>query len=434
MDQPKQDVPVALGGAPVFVQTGGSDGELDQWQQVTKEEAKVVYDMTFRNELSGGTPTVRDFEKTWRERFGSRFAITVINGTSALHSAMFGLGVGPGDEVIVPTYTWICSVSPALILMARPVFCEVDPETLMIDPDDVYRRITDRTKAIIAVHLWGNVCNMDALMKLSKETGVPVIEDCSHAHGATYKGQMCGTIGHVGAWSLQGSKPISGGECGVIATNDVNIFERACLIGQVNRVAGLDLITDRYKHLQPLGLGIKFRAHPLGVGIAAVQLQKLDELNRKRRDYIRTVELGLADIPGVRPVRIYEGAEPAGFYGFPIHYLEEEVGELPKEKFIKALQEEGLRVQSNGYPLLHQLPLFAEGFDIFTEGRGPLCTPKMGGDYLGYQKGDFPITEEVCSRLIFLPVFSNPVEDAAEQVVTAIRKVLSHAEQLTIRD
>ena len=128
----------------------------------------------------------------------------------------------------------------------------------MIDPEDVSRRITDRTKAIVAVHLWGNVCNMDALMKLSKETGVPIIEDCSHSHGATYKGRLCGTIGHVGAWSLQGSKPVSGGEGGVVATDDIDIFERACLIGQVNRVAGLDLITEKYKYLQPLGLGIKF--------------------------------------------------------------------------------------------------------------------------------------------------------------------------------
>ena len=434
MDQPKQDIPVALGGAPVFVQTGGSEGELDQWQQVTEEEAQIAYDMTLRNELSGGTPTVREFEETWRKRFDSRFAITVINGTSALHSAMFGLGVGPGDEVIVPTYTWICSISPALILMARPVFCEIDPDTLMIDPEDVYRRITDRTKAIVVVHLWGNVCNMDALMKLSQETGVPIIEDCSHAHGATYKGRLCGTIGHVGAWSLQGSKPVSGGEGGVVVTNDVDIFERACLIGQVNRVAGLDLITEKYKHLQPLGLGIKFRAHPLGVGIAAVQLQKLDELNKRRRDYIRTVELGLADVPGVKPVSIYEGAEPAGFYGFPIHYVVAEVSGLSKEKFIEALQEEGLRARSNGYPLLHQLPLFADGFDIFTKGRGPLCTPEMGGDYQGYQAGDFPITEEVCSRLIFLPVFSNPVEGAAERVVATIRKVVAHAEQLAVKD
>ena len=233
-----ENLPAALGGAPVFVQTAESQGKLDPWQQITEQEAQVAYDMTLRNELSGGTPIVREFEQMWRERYATRFAVSVINGTSAIHSAMFGLGIGPGDEVITPTYNWICSIAPAPMLMARPVFCEIDPRTLMIDPEDARRRITERTKAIVAVHLWGNVCDMDALMKLSEETGVAIIEDCSHAHGATYKGRPCGSIGHVGAWSLQGSKPASAGEGGMVATNDVEIFERACLIGQVNRVAG----------------------------------------------------------------------------------------------------------------------------------------------------------------------------------------------------
>ena len=121
--------------------------------------------------------------------------------------------------------------------------------------------------------------------------------------------------------------------------------------------------------------------------------------------------MGLADVSGVKPASIYKGTKPVRFYGFQIHYLKKKVDAFPKKKFIKALQEEGLRVQSNEHLLLHQLPLFAEGFDIFTEARGLLCTPKMGGDYLGYQKGGFPITEEAYSRLVSLPVFSNPVEN-----------------------
>ena len=430
MSHNNREMPAALGGAPVFVQTANNQEKLDQWQQITEAEAEMAYQMTLRNELSGGTPTVRQFEALWRERFGCKFAITVINGTSALHSTMFGLGIGPGDEVIVPSYTWICSISPALMLMARPVFCEIDPETLMIDPEDARRRITDRTKAIVAVHLWGNVCNMDTLIELSRETGVPILEDCPHAHGATYKDQSCGSIGQVGAWSFQGSKPVSGGEGGVVATNDVAVFERACLIGQVNRVAGLDLVTDKYQHLQPLGLGIKFRAHPLGIGIAAIQLEKLDQLNKNRRTYIQSVEDGLTNIPGVRPMSKYDGAQPAGFYGFPIHYEAQDLGGLPKEKFIGALKKEGLEAKSNPYPLLHQLSLFADGFDLFTEGRGPLCTPEMGGDYQGYRTGDFPVTESVVTQLIFLPVFSRPTKDAAAQVVAAIRKVSAYADRL----
>ena len=425
-----ENLPAALGGAPVFVQTAESQGELDQWQQITEEEAQVAYDMTLRNELSGGTPIVREFEQMWRERHSTRFAVSVINGTSAIHSAMFGLGIGPGDEVITPTYNWICSIAPAPILMARPVFCEIDPRTLMIDPEDARRRITERTRAIVVVHLWGNVCDMDALMELSEETGVAIIEDCSHAHGATYKGRPCGSIGHVGAWSLQGSKPTSAGEGGIVATNDVEIFERACLIGQVNRVAGLDLVTDKYKHLQPLGLGIKFRAHPLGIGIASVQMKKLDALNSRRRVYIEAVEAGIEGIRGVQPVGKYEGAESAGFYGFPIHYIPDEMGGLTTDRFIDALCKEGLRAHGSSYPLLHTLPLFADGFDIFTRGRGPLCTPEMGGDYRGYKPGDFPVTQEACLRLVFLPVFSNPIEGAAEQVVAAIAKVADHAEVL----
>jgi len=405
--------------APVFTQTGkASYPEMDQWRQVGEEEAKVAYEMTLRNELSGGTPTVREFEKTWREWVGTRYAISVINGTAALYSAFFGLGVGPGDEVICPTYTWICSFSGALMLGARPVFCESDPESMMLDPDDVRRRITDKTRAIIAVHLWGNVCDMDSLMKVSEETGVPVVEDCSHAHGASYKGRPVGTIGHVGCWSLQGSKPVSAGEGGVIATNDTEVFERACLLGQVNRMGGVDLVTERYAKFQPLGTGMKLRAHPLGIGIAQVQLKKLHKLNANRSAVIEEVEAGLGDIPGVEPVKVYEGVKRGGFYGFPFLYAPEELGGLSIEEFINELKAEGLPAGSSPYPMLHRVPLFAEGFDLFTRNRGPLC-----GDYKGYKEGDFPVTEEMTRRLLFLPVLSDPLPGAAAKVLEVLRKV-----------
>ena len=143
-------------------------------------------------------------------------------------------------------------------------------------------------------------------MALSAETGIAIIEDCSHAHGASYKGTPCGSIGQAGAWSLQGNKPVSGGEGGVLATNDIAIFERACLLGQVNRSVGV--ISEaaeeklRYAHLPPMGLGVKFRAHPLAIGIASVQLKKLDELNANRRAYIQEISDGLREIPGVSAV------------------------------------------------------------------------------------------------------------------------------------
>ena len=443
------DFPAILGGTPVFETSPDAPyPKLDAWKQITTEEAEIVYEMTLRNELSGASPTVQEFERVWCERHQTRFTVSLTNGTAALHSAMFGLGVGPGDEVICPTYTWMGSITPALTLMATPVFCEVDPKTLLIDVDDARRRITPRTKAIVVVHLWGNVCDMDALMALSEETGIPIIEDCSHAHGASYKGVPCGSIGQVGAWSLQGNKPISGGEGGMLATNDVAVFERACLLGQVNRspnVVGEAAEALQYAHLPPMGLGVKFRAHPLAIGIASVQLKKLDELNANRRAYIKEIADGLHEIPGVSPVERYEGAEPAGFYGFPIRYHSEKMHGLPAPVFAEALRKEGvlannnpypllvgdgvplfsgsLPTNSNPYPLLHTLPLFTHGLDIYMNGRGPLCTEEMGGTFRGYVAGDLPVTEQACSQLIFLPLLTKPIAGAVSRILTAIRKV-----------
>jgi perosamine synthetase len=421
------DLPAALGGAPVFVQTATSPMKaLDRWRQIGEEEAAVAAEMTRRNELSGGTPVVRAFEEEWRSWIGVRHAITTLNGSAALYSAFFGVGAGPGDEVICPTYTWICSIAPAMLLGARPVFCESDPETLMLDPEDVRRRITPRTRAIVAVHLWGQVCDMDGLMAVSRETGVPVIEDCSHAHGARFGGRMAGGIGHVACWSLQGSKPVSAGEGGVLATDDTEIFERACLVGQCNRIAGVDLVTTKYADLQPLGLGMKLRAHPLGIGIAQVQLRRLPALNAGRRAWVETIEAGLADIPGLRPVRVYPTAERAGFYGFPTLHVPEEQDGLPTDAFIRALRAEGLPASDGGYPLLHTLPLFRG--DGLTDSRswGPLPV-----EALCNRPGDFPVTEAMRRRLVFLPVLTDPVPGAAEQVLAALRKVATHAGRLT---
>jgi dTDP-4-amino-4,6-dideoxygalactose transaminase len=419
-DHANQDV-----SAPIFVQSGKSEfPELDQWEQVGEDEARIASDMTLRNELSGGTETVRQFEARWRKLCGCTYAVTTMNGTSALYSAYFGLNVGPGDEVICPVYTWICTISPVPFLHATPVFAESDPETMMLDPDDVRRRITPRTRAIVAVHLWGWVCDMDPLMAISRETGVPVIEDCSHAHGAMYKGRPVGSIGHAAAWSLQGSKPVSAGEGGIVATNDPEVFDRIAMIGQVNRIAGLDLQTPMYQRHQPLGTGMKFRAHPLGIGIAQVQLAKLADLNRRRSAYVEEVEAGLADIPGLRPVPTYDGVRRAGFYGFPAHYNPDELNGLSCNRLGDALTAAGVKT-SGGYCLLHELPYFAEGFDLFGHNRGPLC-----GDYAGYKWGDFPVTEKMYENLLFLPVVSDPVPGAAKQVLERIRHVVEHADQI----
>jgi dTDP-4-amino-4,6-dideoxygalactose transaminase len=338
-----------------------------------------------------------------------------------LYSAYFGMGIGPGDEVICPVNTWICTISPALLLGAKPVFCDIDPETLLLDPEDVKRKITDKTRCIVAVHLWGNICDMDALLAIGKDHDVPVLEDCSHAHGAKYKGKMCGSVGIAGCWSLQGSKAMSAGEGGVITTDNIDLFERACLVGQVNRIEGIDLVTERYTEHQPLGLGMKFRAHPLGIGIALVQMKKLDALNARRKAYIEAVEEGLAEIPCLRPMTVYDGVERGGYYGFPIIYEAEKLDGTPASRCLKAINAQGLNATMTPYPNLHELPLFAKGFDIFTRNRGPLCASE---GYKGYKAGDFPNAELAAERTIFLPRLSDPIENAAEVVLDALKRAV----------
>ena len=415
----------------VFTQTAQSLlKNLDRWEQVGAAEADMVREMTLRNELSGGTPTVRAFEEEWREITGLKYAITVCNGTAALYSAFFGVGVGPGDEVICPAYTWISTIGPVPLLGARPVFAECLPDGINIDPADIRRRITKRTKAIVAVHLWGWPCDMDAILAISRETGIPVIEDCSHAHGALHKGRVVGSIGRVGCWSLQGTKPLSAGEGGIIATDDAGVFDRACLLGQVNRMVGMDLVTNSYQHLQPLGTGMKFRAHPLGIGIASVQLKKLKALNERRGRFVAEMEAGLASIPCLKPIATVASSQRGGYYGFPVLYDATVIGGVPREKLIEAINAEGVPVSAGFYELLHRLPYFRDGFDLFGNGRGPLSktdSTHFDGPWPGYEDGDFPVTEAMHARLLFLPMLSDPVPDAATRILEGVRHGVDRA-------
>ena len=382
------------------------------------EEASRVHDLVLRGEISGVTRAVRDFETRWRRWTGARHVLTTGSGSLALYAAYFGAGVGPGDEVLCPSFTWVNTVGPAILLGARPVLCESDPETLLLDPLDVRRKVTPRTRAIVAVHLWGNVCDLDALVDLARESGAALIEDCSHAHGARWRGRPVGTVGTAGCWSLQGSKPVAAGEAGVLATSDAAVFERACVLGQLSRMGALT--TPDHSWLQPLGLGMKLRAHPLGVAIAGVQLDGLDAANRAHRAWVERVEGSLAGLGVLRPVRAVPGAERAGFHGgLPLLHEPSLNGKGTTAALIEALVAAGLPASGSPYPLLHEQPLFQRGYDVFGRGRGPL-----GEGFRPYRHGDLPGIESAHARLVFLQIPEEPEPGDGEATGEVLRRVV----------
>src|SRR5687767_12796929 len=221
-----------LGGQPAITL---DQTEAARWPLIEAEETAAVQEVLASGELST-SPVARQLEAEFAAYHGVRYALSANNGTAALHAAFFALGVGPGDEVISPAATYWATAVPVLNCGAIPVFADVDPETLCIDPSDVERRISPRTKAIVVMHAGGMPCEMDALLEIARRHGLRVVEDASHAHGALYKGRKVGTFGDVAAFSLQTSKLCPAGEGGILLTDDEAILRRATALGHYERL------------------------------------------------------------------------------------------------------------------------------------------------------------------------------------------------------
>jgi dTDP-4-amino-4,6-dideoxygalactose transaminase len=347
------------------------------------------------------------------------------------------VGVGPGDEVITPTRGYIGSYCGALHQGARPVLCDIDRQTLLIDPADAERRITPRTRAINPICLNGQVCDLDALMDIGRRNGLAVVNDACHTIGAEWGGRKLGSVADITCFSLQGTdpfgKPVSGGEGGIATTNNRELYERMLTYCHLHRTGiAAELTNPAYRALGTEGVGLKFRAHPLALALAKVSLDTLEERNAGRAAWRRTLYGALADLPGLEPPRSYPKALDAGFYGgLKMIYHPEELGGLPRERFVAAVRAEGVRlVDLPGRPE-HLRALFTRGFDLWAHDRGPLGGAWCGlPPFEGYRRGDFPVAEWFLKRDLTLPCYIAPREGTLEQTVEAFRKVAEGYRQL----
>lgn len=403
----------ALLGGPRAVTLDQADA--NRWPIITQEDEAAVLRVLRDGDLSTH-PVTRELEADYAAYFGVEHALAHCNGTAALLAAFFALDLQPGDEIIVPSATWWASVLPMAWLGLVPVFAEVEPARLGLDPEDVARKITPRTRAIVVVHLWGMPSRMTGLLDLAARQGLRVIEDASHAHGARWRGRLCGTLGDIGIFSLQGHKLAPAGEGGIFLTRDAALMERATLLGDVVRIGELPTAARRFA---ATSFGVKTRMSSLNAAVARVQFRHLDERNARRNANLE---------------RLSRALEPLGFHTYqsPPHvrrvYFEFLIRADPARmqvglaRLIEALQAEGCDVQHPRYPLVHQQPFFTEG----VYGQIARLPPEIAAPV--FLPEALPFTAAQNEGMLRLPCFPSATDELLDQYALAFRKCVESAE------
>jgi len=429
-----QQEPAVRGGEPA-VQTDSPE----QWERETEREVEAAADCIRRGEMTGaGSGVAKQFEDEFREYIGAEYCLTTDHGSSGLASAYYAVGVGPGDEVIVPTAGYLGAYEGALHMGARPVFCDIDPETLLIDPDDVEEKITERTRAICAIHFQGRICDMDRLLEIGDEYGVAIVEDAAHAHGTEWDGQKIGSFGDVACFSLQATtptgKPVAAGEGGIVTTNNREFYERQLAHCHLHRKGATDEFTNpEYRKLDAELLGKKNRAYPPALAVARVSMDSLDYRNEGRIAYRNHIRDGLESVPGVRVAGTYDKSDSGGLYaGMRVIYEPDELDGLSVERWADAVQAEGVSLSGPGLAYMeHRRQIMQRGFDLWGHDRGPLGGEWCGlPEFEGYEEGDFPVAEDMDSRTFKMPTYIDPVDGHADDVITAFRRVADSYESL----
>lgn len=404
-------------------------GDLFTWPIISHEDEEAAL-AVLRSGAMSGIEVTQQFEADVRSWLGVDYALGFNNGTAALQAAMYGCGVGHGDEIICPSITYWASCVSAYALGATVVFADIDPVTLCIDPRDLERCIGEHTKAIVVVHYLGHPADMDAIMGVSRKYGLRVIEDVSHAHGGVYKERRLGTIGDVGAMSLMAGKALVAGEGGMLVTNEQNIYERAIALGHYERFHGNVRSADLQPYAGlPMG-GYKFRMHQVSSAVGRVQLRHYEERNAEIVRAMNAFWDLLEGVPGLRAHRPLpdSGSRMGGWYAPHGHFVPEELGSLSVTRFCEAVRAEGVTDCSPGCNLpLHRHALFSSA-DVYGQGQ-PSRISNASRD-VRLLDHDLPVSEMIATRLYSVPWFKHFRPEVIEMYANAYRKVASNYQLL----
>lgn len=421
-----QSVLAIHGGSKSIVQ---EPGDIFRWPIITEEDEQAVLQVLRRGGMSD-TDVTKEFEKEFADWMGIKHALAFNNGTASLHAAMFGCGVGVGDEVICPSVTYWASIMQVFSLGATVVFADIDPVTLCIDPRDLERCISERTKAIMVVHYLSHPADMDAILEIARKHGIKVIEDVSHAQGGLYKGRKLGTIGDVGAMSLMSGKSLAIGEAGMLVTDSRKIYERAIALGHYERF-NENIETEELKPYVGLPLGgYKYRMHQLSSAVGRVQLKYYDARCREIDKAMNYFWELLDGIPGFKPHRVSpdSGSTMAGWY-LPFALYDSQAFEgLSISRFAEAVRAEGFGecIPGCNGPL-HMHPIF-KSCDIYGHGK-PSRIAHTARDVRTLDTG-LPVSEKVGSMVCKVPWFKHYRPQVIKEYAEAFRKVAENYKEL----
>lgn len=401
-----------LGGEPV------KKTAFPPWPQYDEREQRALREV-LEGRVWWRTPGTRtaEFERTFATYHGAKHGIAVTNGTAALEISMAALGIGPGDEVIIPDYTFVATASAALFVSALPIPVDVTPDTYCLDPDEVEKAITERTRAIIAVHMGGHPADLDRLTEMARRHQLYLVEDSAHAHGSEWKGRKIGALGDIGTFSFQQSKLMTAGEGGIILTNDDELERRARSIHDCGRLPGEWF----YAHFS---YGSNYRLSEWQGAILSQQLARLDEQATLRTRNARYLDRALGEIEGITPQALDPRCTRNGHYAYIFHYDRTAFEGISTERFIEALNAEGIPTQAS-YPPIHELALFQSG-----EYRQRLCPPQRSQEP-AFLTQSFPNTARAAWETVWLP---QPVllgsEEEIAQIAEATKKIQRIASKL----
>lgn len=365
-------------------------------QTIEQDDIQAVVDVLKSDFLTTG-PQIAEFEQTVADYVGAKYAVAISNGTSALHAACFAAGIRPGDEVITTPLTFAASANCVLYCGGTPVFADVDPKTYNIDPEDIRRKITDRTKAIIAVHLAGQPCDMDAIHSIAREHGLIVIEDGAHALGSVYKGKKVGSMSDMTTFSFHPVKPITTGEGGMIVTDNEEFYKKMVLFRShgITRDDSMMTRNDGPWFYQQFDLGYNYRITDIQCALGCSQMKKLDRFLARRKEIVARYNEAFAECDSI--ITPYQLSDTES--GWHLYIVQ--VKNCDRRQVFETMREKGIGVN------VHYIPVYMHPY--YQEH--------------GYENVHCANAEEIYSHIMSLPLYPGLTSEQQDYVIDTLKSL-----------